>query len=128
MMLLKNKKVQVGDMTFYVRDTNRAKAGYFQYTGKNEVDDLSDGLAWFYFSAQAGAKNEGVDFPYETVDSFIDAIDDYPEAMVNFANAVGVQKKKTLMTKRDLLILVIYTVFAVGLWELIRYIFGIIFP
>ena len=87
MELLKTVNVQIGDMTFPCRMSNRAT---MELDAMSSISDssLEKLNMLFYCTAKAGAKKEGKEFKY-TYDEFLDEIDDYPsEVITNFTSAL----------------------------------------
>ncbi len=125
MKLAETKKISIAGETFLIRKSNRAIIDYEQLTGKMEIDNFQEGLVWLFATARAGAKAEKKEFPYQSFDQFLDAIDDDTMASVKFSDVVEQGEKKKMMMIRPFISLVIYTVIVLGLWELIRFIFWI---
>lgn len=100
MKLLGNKNVKVGDTNFPIKITNRSMIDYEALSGSNisSFEGTEKLIMFFYCTAKAGAKSEGVEFKY-TYNEFLDVIDDYyADVMTNFTAALaseqgGVGKK-----------------------------------
>ena len=99
MELLEIKRVKVGDRDYPIKITARAMIEYEKLSGKSiaEYEGTENLFQFFYVTAKAGAKSEGIKFEY-TYDQFLDAIDDYyTEAVTNFSMAIfepGEENKK----------------------------------
>ena len=90
MKLAETKKVKIGDLLFSVKITNRVIIEYEALTGGSIMDfkNTESFLKFFYCTAKAGAKSDGVEFKY-TFDEFLDAIDDYYiETISGFSKAL----------------------------------------
>lgn len=104
MKMLKVEKLTVGEHDFYIKTSTRSMIEYEELSGKSiaNLNTTNDLLKFFYTTAKAGAKSEGVDFKY-TYDEFLDLIDDYPtEALNGFRNALDKlgQSDKKKVTKK----------------------------
>jgi len=86
MELLKTIEVRLGELTFYIRYSNRALLAHINRSSK-DPDNMELAFNYFYDLSKAGAKAEGKEFKY-TFDEFYDAIDPYPDAMTKFNDAI----------------------------------------
>lgn len=90
MKLAEVKYINVGEMRFPIKLTNRAMIEYENLTGESIVSFKgSERLSKLFFcTAKAGAKAEGIPFTYN-YETFLDAIDDYYlDVLQNFTQAI----------------------------------------
>jgi hypothetical protein len=90
MKLAEVKYINVGEMRFPIKLTNRAMIEYENLTGESIVSFKgSERLSKLFFcTAKAGAKAEGIPFTYN-YETFLDAIDDfYLDVLQNFTKAL----------------------------------------
>jgi len=83
---LEIQKVKFGDKEFIIAYSNRALFAHLrrieEQPNNNEIV-----VNYYYDLCKAGATFEGKDFMY-TFNEFYDAIDNYPDALLKFAEAV----------------------------------------
>ena len=84
---LESYKVKIGDREFTVVYSNRALFAHLrrieENPGNNEIV-----VNYYYDLCRAGAKFEGKEFGL-TFDEFYDAIDNYPDGLLKFADALS---------------------------------------
>jgi len=91
MKLLKIIPIQLDDMTFHIKMTNRAMMEFEEMSGGNmaSLKGTSDLLMLFYCTSKAGAKSKGIPFDI-TFQQFVDVTDDYySELITKFSEALG---------------------------------------
>lgn len=101
MKLLNTQSVQVGEMSFPIKLTNRAMIEYENLSGANlsKLSNTEDIIQLFYCTAKAGAKSLGIEFNH-TYDEFLDLIDEYySDVITNFTKVLseesgGAEKKQ----------------------------------
>jgi hypothetical protein len=83
---LETQKVKFGDKEFVIAYSNRALFAHLrrieEQPNNNEIV-----VNYYYDLCRAGAKLEGKEFGL-TFDEFYDAIDNYPDGLLKFAEAV----------------------------------------
>jgi hypothetical protein len=87
--LLEVKTVAVGKDKYPVKLTFRAMIDYETMTGRSVAYATSteDVTRLLYCAAKAGAKSTGTEFTYDYI-GFLDMIDEHPEALMNFYDAL----------------------------------------
>jgi hypothetical protein len=80
MELNKTKLVEIGDLKFYIRFSNKAFLTHINKS-KSAPDSMDLIVYYFYDLAKLGAKDEGVEFNY-SFDEFYEAIDCYSDAFM----------------------------------------------
>lgn len=93
MKLLNTQIVKVGDLEFPIKITNRAMIEYESLSGTtiSSFNGTENIIQFFYCTAKAGAKAEGIEFKY-TFDEFLDTIDDYyMDVITNFTKVLSTE-------------------------------------
>lgn len=87
--LLDTKFIKVGNEKYPIRLTYRAMIEYEKLSGKSvsTVTTTEQVTELIYCAVKAGAKAEGKEFN-KTYEEFLDVIDNYPDSMVSFYEAL----------------------------------------
>lgn len=85
--------VTVGPVQIPIKFTFRAMIDFEKMTGKSiqEATGTEDIVMLFYCTAKAGAKDMKTSFPY-TFDQFLDEVDNFPESIISFYEAINSTK------------------------------------
>jgi len=89
MKLLEEKSIKIGDKEYPMKMSMRAMIEYEKLSGKtiNEITTIEDITFLFYSTIKMG----GAKFTY---DEFLDLIDDKPESLTAFTDAMIVESEK----------------------------------
>jgi len=89
MELLESKNIKIGDKEYPVKMTLRSMINFQKHTGKSidEMSTLEDVTVYFYYTFKAA----GSELSY---DEFMDIIDDKPDAITAFTDAMTVKIEK----------------------------------
>lgn len=94
MKLLKSKNIKIGDKEYPVKISIRAMIEFENLSGHSisKVETLQDIIFIFYCAVKAG----GSDMTY---DQFMDLIDDKPEALGVFTDAMIEKREKKILNQ-----------------------------
>lgn len=89
MELLESKLIKIGDKEYPVKMTLRSMINFQKMAGKSieEMSTLEDITIYFYFTLKAGGSEL-------TYDEFMDLIDERPESISAFTQAMSVRTEK----------------------------------
>ena len=91
MKLLNIRSIQLNDMTFHIKMTNRAMIEFEEMSGGNmaTLKGTNDLLMLFYCTSKAGAKAKDIPFDI-TFQQFVDVTDEhYFEIITKFSEALA---------------------------------------
>lgn len=83
---LTSQKVKIGEREFLIAYSNRALFAHLRRI-EEQPDNNEIVVNYYYDLCRAGAKLEGKEFTM-TFDEFYDAIDNYPDGLLKFAEAI----------------------------------------
>lgn len=85
---LKLVKVNIGDLEFYIRYSNRAFFYYLSMEDSTDLNNYDRIIHYFYDLAKVGTRAEGKKFDY-SFDEFYELIDPYQDAMGKMMDAIN---------------------------------------